>query len=178
MTSKLQRRINRALMFTLLVFAIAIPQTGCKVSYSFTGASIPPDVKTVSVQLFQNLSSLVNPTLSSYLTEELKNKFVTQTSLNLVPDFGDLAFSGQITGYRVAPVAIQGNEVAALNRLTITVKVKFENSKDNKLSYDKSFTQYEDFGSNQNFSAVESELVRLIVEKLVDDIFNNAVANW
>lgn len=151
---------------------------GCKINYSFTGASIPPEAKTVSVQLFQNLASIVNPSLSSYLTEQLKDRFISQTRLGVVNEFGDFAFSGQITQYRIAPIAIQGNEIAAQNRLTITIKVKFVNATDPKMSFDKSFTQYENFGSNENFTTIENTLVNSIVEKLVDDIFNAAAANW
>ncbi|HOY72172.1 MAG TPA: LPS assembly lipoprotein LptE, partial [Tenuifilaceae bacterium] len=106
------------------------------------------------------------------------NRFITQTSLSMVDDFGDFDFSGQITQYNVSPISIQDNEVAAQNRLTISVRVKFVNAKDPKLSFDKTFSQYENFDSNQNFVQVEAELVRLIVEKLVDDIFNAAAANW
>ena len=175
--SRMTKNLNRA--FLILMALSLIVFSGCKVvKYSFTGASISPDVKTVSVQYFQNLAPLVNPSLSSFFTEELKNRFVSQTSLNLINDYGDLQFSGQIVGYSFAPIAIQGNEVAAKNRLTITVKVKFENSKDNKFNFDKTFTQFEDYDSNQNFTQIESELVRQIVEKLVDEIFNNSVANW
>lgn len=165
-------------IFPLILLVIVPTIQGCKVSYTFTGASIPPEAKTFSVQLFQNLASIVNPTLSSYFTEELKNRFITQTSLNQVDDFGDFAFSGQITQYNVAPVAIQGNEVAAQNRLTISVKVKFTNAIEPKQSFEKSFTQYENFNSTENFTSVESKLVQDIVEKLVDDIFNASAANW
>jgi len=163
---------------TLLVLIITPALQSCRVNYTFSGASIPAEAKTVSVQLFQNLASIVNPTLSSYLTEELKNRFVSQTRLAVVREFGDFAFSGQITQYNVAPIAIQGNEVAAQNRLTITVKVKFVNAIDPKQSFDKTFTQYENFTSTQSFTSVESSLVTTIVEKLVDDIFNAAAANW
>ena len=165
-------------IFPLILLVIVPTIQGCKVSYTFTGASIPPEAKTFSVQLFQNLASIVNPTLSSYFTEELKNRFITQTSLNQVDDFGDFAFSGQITQYNVAPVAIQGNEVAAQNRLTISVKVKFTNAIEPKQSFEKSFTQYENFNSTENFTSVESDLVQKIIEKLVDDIFNASAANW
>ncbi len=163
---------------TLLVLIITPALQSCRVNYTFSGASIPAEAKTVSVQLFQNLASIVNPTLSSYLTEELKNRFVSQTRLAVVREFGDFAFSGQITQYNVAPIAIQGNEVAAQNRLTITVKVKFVNAIDPKQSFDKTFTQYENFTSTQSFTSVESSLLTTIVEKLVDDIFNAAAANW
>lgn len=165
---------NRIALLLIVLFIMS----GCKVKYSFTGASISPDVKTFSVGYFQNLATQVNPTLSSLLTEELKNRFISQTQLNPVNESGDLAFTGEVRGYRVAPVAIQSTEMAAYNRLTISVRVKFTNAKDESQNYDKTFSHFEDFPSNQNFYQVENELVRLIVEKLVEDIFNNAVANW
>ncbi|HOP03959.1 MAG TPA: LptE family protein [Tenuifilaceae bacterium] len=170
-------RANAVAKIALLGF-LTVLAPGCKVKYSFTGASISPDVKTFSVSYFQNLAPLVNPSLSSNLTEELKNKFITQTQLSPVDDGGDLSFSGEIRGYSVSPVAIQQGEVAAYNRLTISVRVKFENSIDPTQNYDKTFTHYEEFPSDKQLNNVESELVRLIVEKLVEDIFNNAVANW
>jgi hypothetical protein len=152
--------------------------SSCSINYSFTGASISPDVKTVSIEHFQNLAPLVNPTLNTYLTEELKNKFISQTRLNVVPSFGDLTFSGEIRNYQVQPVAPQANEVAALNRLTISVRIKFENSKDPTQNFDKTFSHFEDFDSRQQLVQVEQGLVETIVTKLVEDIFNNAVANW
>lgn len=162
--------------FALCVLGVAIKS--CSVSYSFTGASISPDVKTVSVEHFQNLAPLVNPTLSNSLTEELRNKFVSQTRLNVVSAYGDLNFSGEIRDYRIQPVAIQGNEVAAQNRLTISVRVKFVNSIDSSQNYEKTFSHFADFDSRQQLAQVEQALVAEILEKLVEDIFNNAVANW
>src|SRR6187551_2164284 len=105
--------------------------TGCHV-YSFTGASISPDVKTVSIQLFPNRAPIVQPSLSNAFTEKLKDKFVSETNLSLVKDNGDLNFEGAITDYNTQPTAITGNDNASLNRLTITVSVKFTNTKDSK----------------------------------------------
>ncbi|MDI3527224.1 MAG: hypothetical protein PWR03_1407 [Tenuifilum sp.] len=170
--------IKRKVAALLILLFALLSQNSCKVSYTFTGASIPPEAKTFSVELFQNLASIVNPTLANYITKELKNRFLTQTSLSPVQDFGDFAFSGQIVTYNIAPTAIQGNEIAAQNRLTISVKVKFVNAIDPKQSFDKTFTQYAVFDSNQNFAQVEQSLVQEIVEKLVDDIFNAAASNW
>lgn len=164
--------------FILLIGISTIFFSGCKVQYSFTGASISPEVKTVSVDYFQNLASLVYPQLSSKFTEALKERFITQTSLNAVKEYGDLQFSGQITGYGVTPIAIQSNETAAQNRLTISIRVKFENVKDKTFNFDKTFTQYENFDSNLDFSSIEAEKVDLIITKLIDEIFNNSVANW
>ena len=175
-----QIKRNRALVFVkvltlgVLTFAIA----SCSVNYSFTGASISPEVKTVSIEHFQNLAPLVNPTLSNSLTEDLRNKFVSQTRLNVVSAYGDLNFSGEIRDYRIQPVSIQGNEVAAQNRLTISVRVKFVNSIDTSQNYEKTFSHFADFDSRQQLVQVEQALVAEILEKLVEDIFNNAVANW
>ena len=161
-----------------LFLALALLLGGCSVKYSFTGASISPEVKTVSIASFPNVASLVNPTLAASFTAALTEKFVTQTSLSLQNLGGDLDFAGEITTYDVAPVAIQGNETAALNRLTIAVHVKFVNLRDDKANFDRSFSAYEDYSANRPFSDVEGELVATIQEKLVEDIFNAAVANW
>ncbi|HDP54229.1 MAG TPA: hypothetical protein ENN24_00885, partial [Bacteroidetes bacterium] len=126
---------NRRNLLNVVVILVVLLISSCKINYSFTGASISPDVKTVSVGHFQNLAPLVNPTLSNLLSEELRNKFVTQTSLNVVPSFGHLNFTGEIRNYEIKPVAIQGNEIAAQNRLTISVRVKFENSIDPTQNY-------------------------------------------
>jgi hypothetical protein len=169
-------RIYTLILLTA-VFATAI-FTACKVSYSFTGASIAPNVKTFSVYYFPNRARLVNPNLSQQFTDGLQEKLVKQTSLNQISESGDLEFSGQITDYDVKPMNIGEGDLAAQNRLTITIKLKFVNNKDHEQDWDKSFTAYEDFDSNQSLSAIEDSLVPEIIKKLTDDIFNASIANW
>jgi hypothetical protein len=147
-------------------------------SYSFTGASISPNVKTVTILNFPNNAGLVVPTLSRTLTEALKDYFSSQTNLILIERNGDLLLDGSITSYAVLPVAIQGNETAALNRLTITVSVKFTNKTDPKQNWETSFSRYQDYSSSFNLSTVEEGLIRQITDQLVQDIFNKAVVNW
>jgi hypothetical protein len=130
------------------------------------------------VDFFPNRARLVNPNLSQQFTEGLQDKLVKQTSLSQITDGGDLEFSGQITDYNVTPMNISEGDLAAQNRLTIGVKVKFTNNKDHVQDWEKTFTAYEDFNSNNSLSTVEDELVRLIVIKLTDDIFNASIANW
>ena len=151
---------------------------GCKVNYSFTGASIAEDIKTVSIKTFQSYAPLANANLSQTFTEALKDKFLSQTNLDLVTKNGDLQFEGSITGYNVTSVAIQGNETAALNRLTITVKVKFTNTKDSELDFETNFSRYSDYESSQNLASIEDGLITEINEQLTQDIFNKAVSNW
>jgi hypothetical protein len=171
--------IRYATVFIIIVFSLWALQS-CKFGYSFTGASIAPDVKTVSIKTFQNVAPLAQPTLSQTFTESLKDIFLTQTNLTLVEKSGDLQFEGKITGYSVAPVAIQGNQVstASLNRLTITVQVKFVNTKDENQNFEQSFTRFADFDASRNLASVENELTKDINSQLSQDIFNRAVTNW
>ena len=147
--------------------------------YSFTGTSIQPDVKTVTVNYFEYLAPKVNPSLSNMLTEAMKEKFIKLTKLELVDIDGDLEIIGAVTGYDVKATAITANEQAAQNRLTVTVKIEFINRKyPEESQQNKSFSAYQDFDATQSLDAVEATLCEDIVEQLCEDIFNGTVANW
>jgi outer membrane lipopolysaccharide assembly protein LptE/RlpB len=161
-----------------LLFACALFATISSCNYSFTGASISPDVKTLSIQYFPNYSSLGPPYLSQSFTEALKDLFIRQTSLTLVSKNGDLQFEGQISGYSTTPAAIQSDDRAASNRLSITVQVRFVNTKDETQNFETSFSRFEDYSSSQDLATVEEELIGKINEQLVQDIFNKSVSNW
>ncbi len=171
--------IYGALLAAALLFA------GCRfVKYSFSGASIGTGVNTVAIAYFPNTAPMVAPILSPTFTDALKDKFARQTRLTLLPDSefdsGDMQFEGEITGYTSTPAAISGNEYASLNRLTITVRVKFTNNVETQYSFRdaRSFSAYADYDSNRLLQEVESSLIPEIVEKLIEDIFNAAVSNW
>lgn len=147
--------------------------------YSFTGTSIQPDVKTVTVNYFEYLAPKVNPSLSNMLTEAMQEKFIKLTKLELVDIDGDLEIIGAVTGYDVKATAITANEQAAQNRLTVTVKIEFINRKyPEESQQNKSFSAYQDFDATQSLDAVEATLCEDIVEQLCEDIFNGTVANW
>jgi len=152
--------------------------SGCKVSYSFSGARIAPEVKTFSVQYFQNRASLVQVGLSQGLTNALIDKCKGQTSLKYVTGVGDVNFEGEITDYSTKPYTVAADAQAASNRFTITVRVRFTNSAEPEYSFDQSFSRYQDYNSNLDLSAVEKSLSELIIENLIEDIFNQAFVNW
>jgi hypothetical protein len=158
----------------LMLFVI----TSCSVKYSFSGASISPQVKTISIQYFQNRASLVQVGLSQNLTDALIDKCKAQTKLSFIKDNGDVNFEGEISDYNTKPLTVGADAKAATNRFTISVKVKFTNAIEPNLSYEKTFSRYQDYDSNLNLSDVEKTLVELIVEQLIEDIFNEAFVNW
>lgn len=158
---------------TVAVMAVS----GCGI-YSFSGTSIQPDVKTIAVEYFQNNAMKVNPTLAANLSDALIDQYRRLTSLDILPENGDLNVSGEITGYDTRPIAVTADEVASQNRLTVTVKVYFTNRLHPEEDFEKSFSAYADYDSNQLLDAVESTLCDEIIDILVEDIFNATVANW
>lgn len=148
------------------------------VKYSFSGTSIQADVKTITIPYVEYKALRVNPSLSNSLTEALKDKFRKLTRLEQVEMNGDLELVCEITGYDVKATAVTANEVAAQNRLTVTVKVEFTNRKYPEDDVSQSFSGYSDYDSTQSLEAVEGSLCDEIVEKLCEDIFNATVAQW
>ena len=161
----------------ILILIIIATYSSCGI-YSFTGASIPPEAKTVSVGFFQNMATIVQPTVSPVFTEKLQDRLSSQTSLQLVTEEGDLQFSGEITSYINRPAAIVAGETAAKQRLSITIHVIFKNYYDEKSNFDTNFTRYAEFDSDVNLFSVESELIDQILDEITEDIFNKAVVNW
>ena len=154
--------------------------TGCGVAinYSLSGASIPPDAKTFSVAYFPNNAPMVSPILSSTLTESLVDIFSRRTRLTQVDEGGDFAFEGEIVNYVSTTASVSSSEQAVLNRLTITVKVRFTNALDEKASWSRTFSAFEDYDTNILLTEAEGTLIPEIVEQLVTDIFQASASNW
>lgn len=165
-------------LFRLLLACAFLPLAGCSGGYSFTGASIPAEAKTIAISQFPNYASTVNPQLSQNLYDELQRMFSSQTSLNVTTSDGDLQISGEITDYSTRPSSIGSDDNVATNRFSITVKVSFSNRFDPKADFEQSFTRFKDYAASRDFSSVEQALTGEIVAELCEDIFNKSVVNW
>jgi len=172
------RKILLYTRLTVVLITLMVAVTACKISYSFSGVNISPLVLTYSVDYFPNRAPLVQAQLSQLFTDAMMDKIQGNTSLDLSNDGGEVQFSGEITGYDTRPTAITGDEVAARNRLTITVRVKYSNLIEPELDFDSSFSRYEDYDASQSLADVENVLIEVIVENLVEDIFNKAFISW
>ncbi|MBR5905588.1 MAG: LptE family protein [Bacteroidales bacterium] len=162
----------------LVLLAAAVVLCSCSVSYSFSGTSIQPDVNTITINYIEYRALRVNPSLSNDLTEAIRNQFRRMTRLEQVDRDGDMELSGEVTGYDITAAAVTANEVAARNKLTVTVKISFSDKKHPEEDFDKSFSAFAEYDSTNTLDAVESSLCAEIIEKLVEDIFNASVAQW
>jgi len=167
--------MRRDLSTCILLFALIL-FSGCGI-YTFSGASIPENTKTITLNYFPNRARQVTPILEQVLNEKLQDKFINETDLEQVPYNGDLEFSGSITDYYVRPAAAGSNDRAALSRLTIKVKANFVNRITDE-EWSETFTRFEDFDQNANLQDVEDQLVDEITEQLVSDLFNRALIDW
>jgi len=169
---------HKGLVFTMFLLMFLLQGCAVKVDYSFGGVTIDPAVKTISIMYFQNRASQVQPTLSQDITDALIDKCKAQTSLKMVSSGGDVSFEGYITEYKSLPFTATSTEQSAMNRFTISVKVKYINAVEPELNYDQTFSNYKDYSSNLDLSSVEAELSEEIVKLLIEDIFNKAFVNW
>ncbi|QNF35925.1 LptE family protein [Adhaeribacter swui] len=135
----------------------------------------------MSVLNFENNSGQGPSNLTQLVSEEFRDYFQRNTNLKLIPQNGDLQFEGQILSFNFSPAALQRQgelDVASVNRLTISLQVRYKNNKDSKQDFEQSFSAFRDFPQNQNISQINDADIRRITEQLVMDVFNKSLANW
>ena len=160
----------------LCSIAWALLVAGCGV-YSPYGAQTS-GAKTYSVDAFEMVTPLASAASSLALTEALRDRIQRQSTLRLVDADGELQFSGEIVTWEISPVNVQGDETAASNRLTVGIAIHYTNSKDDELSFDRTFTRFADYSSELDLLQVEDALVEDIGSQLSQDVFNASLGNW
>jgi len=161
----------------MLIFGAIVLVSCGKVTFNMSGASIG-NAKTCQVVYFENRADIVNPRLAAQMTDALKDKIQGSSSLRLVNNNADVMFEGEITGYNVQPQQVTATGTAARDRLTITVKVRFNNELDPDKNYDKSFSRFQEYPGGASLSAHEAQLVEDILKELMEDIYNEAFSAW
>ena len=162
-------------IITYTVFAFLL--YGCGI-YSFSGVNIEPDIKTFTVQPFENNASLVVPGLADEFRLALTDKIQQMTNLDYMPNQADLIYGGSITQYTVQPAAATADQTAALNRLTISIKINFSDNKHPDNNYSKTYSYYYDFPADKMLSDIQTEAHEIIIEQITQDIFNDSLAKW
>ena len=146
--------------------------------YSFDGASIPSNAKSFYVSNFIIKTDNCPANTGNVSSEKLIDLLLNQTSLQFSNKETELNFYGEIINYKINPISIQSNDIAAKNRLEITIKVKYINTLDNNQNFEHSFKRYRDFDSEQNLTEIEDDLIQSILEEITEDIYNKAFVNW
>lgn len=162
----------------ILLLLTALTLTGCGM-YSFTGASIPPGTKTFQVNRFENVALLIEPGIERDFQNALILILENQTNLSNVNSNGDLVYEGEITDYRISPTTATAQSTAAQNRLTISVKIRFYNRKNEEDDLEQTFSFFYDYpGSAQLIGSQKTTAIEEIFERITQDVFNATLAKW
>ena len=167
-------------VFSLLSFIFFLQSC-----YSFTGSSLSPETKTIQIKDFPNNAALMNPNLAQQFSTDIQNRFLQRTGLKGTTEVPDILIEGEITDYSITPTTISsavnapgGTIQAAQNKLTITVKVHYENKIEPDKSFDRPYSDEVVFSSDLDINTIEASQVKLVNERIINKIFNDIVANW
>ncbi|RIJ41591.1 LPS assembly lipoprotein LptE [Pontibacter oryzae] len=163
-----------------LVLLMLLACSGCGI-YSFTGTTISPDIKTLSIQNIENSTGEGPSNLTQVITNNFKDYYRRNTNLTIIQSQGDLQLEGQIVSFTYAPAAIQRDgqqDIASLNRLTLGVQIRFTNVKQPEKDFDRTFSISQDFPQNVDITQLSTAQIEQLSEQLVVDVFNKTVADW
>lgn len=170
--------MKKFLILLLMVISIGINHS-CTISYKFNGAALDYNIyKTVHISEFPIRAALVYAPLEQTFYNELTDYVTRNTRLKVVDGVADLEIEGEITGYNLTPQAVTEDAYASMTRLTITVRVKYTDTKKDNNDIDQTFSAYRDFDASQMLIDVQEELCNQISKELVELIFNATLGNW
>lgn len=163
----------------ILSLGLCLTLPSCTISYKMNGASIDyATTHSISIAEFPNHAALVYPQLSNNFSEALRDLYARQTRLNILREGGDLQLEGEITGYELTPMAVAADSYAAETKLTISIRVRFTNTKIPEDSFEKTYTAYQTFDANKLLTDVQEELCNTMITEISENIFNETVAKW
>ncbi|MFM9826009.1 LptE family protein [Flavobacterium sp.] len=161
----------------ILVLILALSLNSCSV-YNFTGTG-KIDAKTFQVSYFQNNAELIEPGIERTFTLQLQDIIQNQTNLNLVNSGADLSYEGEITSYNISPMTATANQQASENRLTININVRFTSRKKESDNFEKTFSFFYDYPATSQLTGTNlTTALKIIFERITQDIFNESLAKW
>jgi len=170
---------NKNYSYIIVGWLLVTGLVSCSISYSFVGGTMDySKVKSISIKDFPNMATRVYAPLAQQFTEQLREKYIRQTRLEVIRENGMMDLEGEITAYELTPLAVREDMFASQTRLTVTVRVRFTNQVTPEDDFEQSFSAYQEFDSSNILDAVEGDLCTLIIKEIIDQIYNATVAKW
>lgn len=170
-------KIKLKQLFTVLSLVLLV--SACSISYKFNGASVNYDkTKTISIADFPIKSEYVYAPLGTKFNDGLKNIYIRQTRLRLVPRSGDMHIEGEIIRYDQLNKTVKADGYASEIELRITVNVRFTNNANHKEDFEQQFTAFRNYDSSKLLTTVQDQLIDEMVKEITEQVFNATVANW
>jgi len=161
---------NKKIIFIFLYSAAALIIQGCGI-YSFSGSTLPSHIKTVAVPLFQNNTPEFG--IDQKLTDAIISAISKDNSLKITDARNaDSILKGTILQITDRAGQYTADEVASSYRVTINVKIVFEDVKKRKALWEETWSQWGEYTNSRD------EGLDQAVEKLTTDIINKTISGW
>ncbi len=167
---------GRQIIFVFLFLWVGL--SACKIRFTFSGTKVPENIKTITIEQFENNARLISPSLAQDFSETLRDFFLKRTNMRLVSSGGDVVITGEISQYEIKPINVQENALASQNRLSLSIKTTLESESYPELNWSDSFSNFADFDATKDFSSLEKSLQDEINQKIAQDIFNKTFGQW
>ncbi len=173
------KKIYAKVMLWGMLLLLLPALNSCLIAYTFNGASIDyAKTKSISIVDFNNVAELIHPPLAQEFSEKLRDKYAKQTRLQLLKSNGNLHLEGEIVEYQLTPMAIAQDTYSAETKLTVTINVRFTNNANAEDDFEKKYSAFQSFDSNRMLTDVQDELLTVILDDIIDNIYNDTVAKW
>ena len=178
--------LNNSISHTILkrllpLVALLLIPTGCRISYKLNGSALDYTVyKSIAICNLPIRAALVYPPLQQTFENALLDYVQRNTRLQTTDNTGaaDLQMEGEITNYSLSPQAVGADAYASQTRLTISVRVRYTDNRDDSKDIDQTFSAYRDFPASEMLTDVQDQLCTEISDELVELIFNSTLGNW
>ncbi|MEO8679144.1 MAG: LptE family protein [Vicinamibacterales bacterium] len=135
---------RRQIMRAIPVLAAGVGAASCGYALAGRGSFLPAYIKTLGIPMFVN--STPYSTVELYFTQKVRQEFQSRGPYSVIPaDVGvDGIVRGEITGISPQPVGLSDLQLATRYRFVVTVKVKFEDVKQNKVLWENPALSFSD----------------------------------
>lgn len=159
----------------ILFLSLALVNFAGCCSYSFTGASVPEHLKTISIPIADDRSGSGEPGLRESLTNTLIQKFIDDNTFQVAEKLkSDAVLECAITSLNDAPAIVTAGENVSSRRITISVQVTYRDLVKRNTIYEKSFSNYGDY---INISE-RADAIQIATDKIAEDILLDTVSGW
>jgi len=159
------------LLFSLLNISCGV--------YSFRGNNPPEGIKTIAVPLFNDISGFAEARLKENFTDKLKSIIISDNTF-LITDKSkaDGVLNCTVVSVKDDPLVISGNDNVTKRKITISVRVDFQNMKKQKQIWERTYENWGEYDSSSNTFSARETGVTTSLDKICEDILNDITSNW
>jgi hypothetical protein len=162
--------------FVLIYLSLIVICSAC--TYSFKGGSVPPHLKTIAIPILEDQSGYGDPTLRDSFTQKLVEIFTSDNTLQLMDrNTADSMLEGMISDVTDTPAALEGGEKVSERRVTVTIRMTFQDLKLRKKLWEKTFSNWGNYPSGGGLTQ-RNDGIKEAIRKLTEDILNATVSGW